>query len=46
MGPAAVINALVSRSHEENIAFIEQDPEHEYLYHVKIGFVPNMRVIK
>lgn len=46
MGSAEVINALVSRSFEENLAYIHQDPEHEYLYHVKIGFVPNMRVLR
>lgn len=45
MGSAEVINALVSRSFEENLAFISQDPDHEYLYHVKIGFIPNMKVI-
>ena len=44
MGSAEVIKAIVSRTFEENVAFIEQDPEHEYLYHVKIGFVPNMKV--
>ena len=46
MGSAEVINTLVSRSLEENLAFIQQDPDHEYLYHVKIGFIPNMKVIK
>lgn len=45
MGSAEVINTLVSRSFEENLAFIEQDPEYEYLYHVKIGFIPNMKVL-
>ena len=44
MGSAEVINALMSRTFEENLTFIEQDPQHEYLYHVKIGFIPNMRV--
>lgn len=44
MGSAEVINALVSRSFEENLAFISQHPDHEYLYHVKIGFIPNMKV--
>lgn len=46
MGSAEVINALVSRTFEENLAFIEQDPKHEFLYHVKIGFIPNMKVNK
>ena len=45
MGSAEVINTLVSRSFEENLEFIQQDPELEYLYHVKIGFVPNMKVL-
>jgi hypothetical protein len=45
MGSAEVINTLVSRSFEENLEFIQQDLEHEYLYHVKIGFIPNMKVI-
>ena len=45
MGSAEVINTLVSRSFEENLEYIQQDPEREYLYHVKIGFVPNMKVI-
>lgn len=44
MGSAEVINALVSRSFEENLAFIQQDSDHEYLYHVQIGFIPNMKV--
>ena len=44
MGSAEVIGALISRTFEENLAFIEQDPQHEYLYHVKIGFIPNMKV--
>lgn len=45
MGSNQVINALISRTFEENLAFIEQDPLQEYLYHVRIGFVPNMKVI-
>lgn len=44
MGSSDVIHALTSRSFEENLEFIEQDPQQEYLYHVKIGFIPNMRV--
>lgn len=45
MGSAEVINALVSRSFEENLAFIQQDSDHECLYHVQIGFIPNMKVL-
>lgn len=44
MGSAEVINTLISRTFEENLAFIEQDSVQECLYHVKIGFIPNMRV--
>lgn len=44
MGSAEVIGTLISRTFEENLAFIEQDPQHEYLYHVRIGFIPNMKV--
>lgn len=41
----AVINTITSRSFEENVAFIQKDTELPYLYHIKLGFVPNMKVI-
>lgn len=44
MGAKEVINTLVSRSFEENVAFIEKDPEFKYLYHINMGFIPNMKV--
>lgn len=41
---SAVTNALLSRSLEENLSFIERDETCPYLYHIKMGFVPNMKV--
>ena len=45
MGSTEETNAIISRTFEENLAFIEQDAQHEYLYHVRIGFIPNMKVM-
>jgi hypothetical protein len=44
MGSTEVIDTLTGRSFEDNLAFIVKDSEEEFLYHILIGFVPNMRV--
>ena len=44
MGANEVIEALTARSMEENLGFIVKDPKEEFLYHILIGFIPNMRV--
>lgn len=44
MGSTEVIDTLTGRSFEENLAFIVKDSQEEFLYHILIGFVPNMRV--
>ena len=43
-GEEGVRQLILSRSLEENLAFIERDEEEPFLYHIRIGFVPNMRV--